>query len=1024
MLFWPVQNQTPPIELKVGRLHFPQPSTLSSYRIMPPSGLFFFLSILLAPMLAAAETKIREDFRTNPAHIPLVNADLTSPFLTLRRIGQGADQLKLSHHPEVQNDPHYVWNGQCKGPVLIGFVLKDRLDLSDPGWHCRLRTKNVGTSRLHLAVQVGALWFVQKEALKNKNDWNIQSLPLTGREWLSLSSKTALPGKDVKAPDLSRISAIGFAAPVTPQGSLSCIRLDWFELTRLKTRPARSGFLEPDAPFLRSALLIPNGRGVNRVRRGVVIPLSGNQWACFDPDLLRWAAFWHAPDDQPPLTYDSMAAISYPNGTAKAKSAPSLQGELLFQTPELPGVGAPEDPRPTLTNQPGTKIGPLPASRGRWLGLQLFGKKTILNYQVGKTLVSEFVSTEPSLRRVLKIDAHPRPLQFNVGPIFQHVHGEGADLSKGHLTLLPSRNPRIIVLGQEPAAPCEFPAPCPADPIDPAPLRVGNPPPEVQGSFTIRPIAIPTGERLIRPTDIAFLSNGTGLVCTLDGDIWEIDGIESKTSTWTRIATGIFEPISLETTPDDRIFVLGRDQVTELIDVNGDSIIDHYRNASDAFQQTLQTRDYATSLAVLPDGSFLIAKGGIHNEKSKSDNELSLHRGTILHLPADGTSSRVLADGLRLPYVGLRNDGTIFASDQQGNYVPSTPLHLIHQNHPFLGHSPTNFQKTRELVEPLLWYPYQTNRSGAAFTTTSQKAFPDLGETFLQISWGGRLFAICTADHGQPFSWQLPIQLDFPSLNGTSHPRSGRLYLTGLGISGYKPTTPILSGIASIEQTAPLPSPVSMDVTGKTVQVVFHRPLAANETVVPASPALRMFNIQRSPQYGSGHFKWDQQPGEQRFQPTGFTISDDRRALTLTFDFLFRSDLLDLSLNLTCGPNLLPLHLFSRPAHLPLPDKESLRKLAELEKKSSPAGPGNSTRGKIHFTNFACAGCHALDSTKLVGPSLKGLASRANEAFIKQAILEPNAVITKGYPAAMPSFSGVLSGQELADLLAYLATLK
>jgi len=96
----------------------------------------------------------------------------------------------------------------------------------------------------------------------------------------------------------------------------------------------------------------------------------------------------------------------------------------------------------------------------------------------------------------------------------------------------------------------------------------------------------------------------------------------------------------------------------------------------------------------------------------------------------------------------------------------------------------------------------------------------------------------------------------------------------------------------------------------------------------------------------------------------------------------------------------------------------------KTEKSVEPPKPGDINLGKLHFTKFACAGCHSLDSTKLVGPSLQGLANRVNQASIKQSILDPNAVLTKGYPAAMPPFAGVLSEQELAYLLAYLSTLQ
>ena len=43
---------------------------------------------------------------------------------------------------------------------------------------------------------------------------------------------------------------------------------------------------------------------------------------------------------------------------------------------------------------------------------------------------------------------------------------------------------------------------------------------------------------------------------------------------------------------------------------------------------------------------------------------------------------------------------------------------------------------------------------------------------------------------------------------------------------------------------------------------------------------------------------------------------------------------------------------------------------------------------------------------------------------MRQSILKPAAVVVEGYEASMPSFAGVLSDQELEDVLAYLGTLK
>ncbi|MGJ8698128.1 MAG: DUF6797 domain-containing protein [Verrucomicrobiaceae bacterium] len=979
--------------------------------------------ILLGAAQLMVQGVIREDFRENVAHIPVVDADLSNEALELKLLGPGSEGVKLSHHPEVKNDPHYLWNGQCAGPVVLAFEFEEVVDLSGEGWGCRLQTKNVGGARLHLALQVGGRWLVQEKSVEEGKDWNVQWLRLGKRKWLALDPETVTFGEQVKGPDLSAVTAVGFAAPVKPKGSKSCIRLDWFELRQgEQVGDARRGeFLEAGAPFLRSALLIKDGETVNRVRRGLLVPLGEDHWGCFDPDLLRWAAFWKAPAGEAPLSYDSMAAVSYPEGKAKAKKVPSLRGEVLFQTDEVPGVG--EDDRAALVNDGQARVGPLGGRH--WLGHELWGRTVVLHYEVDGTVVSELVRRNEggSVERMLRVGGHRGPLRFRVGRFFKTCEGEGARLRDGELMLERADGPRVVVLGSGPLAGGDFPTKVPAVAFDGDVREVRNPGAEVQGVFTVRPVGIPMGERFIRPTDLAFLSDGVGLLTTLDGDVWRIEGIEEETSRWRRVASGIYEPISLEVTPNDRVFVLGRDQVTELIDVNGDSVYDEYRNASDAFQQTLQTRDYATSLEVLPDGSFLVAKGGIHSERATSDNELSGHRGTIVHLSADGREAKVVADGLRLPYVGLRGDGAIFASDQQGNFVPSTPIHVIGEGRPYLGHPPTNFQKATEVTEPLLWYPYQTSRSGAAFATSVAKGFPDLGAAFLQVSWSGRLFAIETPEWGQAFSWQLPLQLGFPSLNGTSHPTSGRLYVTGLGISGYKPTTEGLIGIASIEETSAMPVPESLEVGEGRIEVRFKRPLAADEVVTPGSPALRMFDIERTGKYGSGHFRWDGEPGEHRFQPEEILISEDRRTLTLTFPHLYRSDVTDLFLNVTAAGNVLPLHFFTRPEHLPVAGKGVLRELAALEK-VEPVEAGNAARGKDYFAKYACAGCHSLDETKLVGPSLKGLAMRANEAVMKESILDPNAVITKGYAAAMPSFAGVLTEQELADLLAYLGTLK
>ncbi len=83
--------------------------------------------------------------------------------------------------------------------------------------------------------------------------------------------------------------------------------------------------------------------------------------------------------------------------------------------------------------------------------------------------------------------------------------------------------------------------------------------------------------------------------------------------------------------------------------------------------------------------------------------------------------------------------------------------------------------------------------------------------------------------------------------------------------------------------------------------------------------------------------------------------------------------------------------------------------------------------------NPGCKTCHTLDGTKLVGPSVQGIASRAAtrvqgesaEQYIHTSIVDPNAFVVPDYAqGVMPSFKTVLTDTQLNDLVAYLMTLK
>ena len=46
-----------------------------------------------------------------------------------------------------------------------------------------------------------------------------------------------------------------------------------------------------------------------------------------------------------------------------------------------------------------------------------------------------------------------------------------------------------------------------------------------------------------------------------------------------------------------------------------------------------------------------------------------------------------------------------------------------------------------------------------------------------------------------------------------------------------------------------------------------------------------------------------------------------------------------------------------------------------------------------------------------------------DEDYIRESIIYPNAKIAAGFPAAMPSFKGQLSEEQILDLIAYIKSL-
>jgi len=105
------------------------------------------------------------------------------------------------------------------------------------------------------------------------------------------------------------------------------------------------------------------------------------------------------------------------------------------------------------------------------------------------------------------------------------------------------------------------------------------------------------------------------------------------------------------------------------------------------------------------------------------------------------------------------------------------------------------------------------------------------------------------------------------------------------------------------------------------------------------------------------------------------------------------------------------------------------------ERAKTPEG-----QGQLLTISNGCVGCHTIDGAAKTGPTWKGLFGStvlladgttviADEAFLAESILDPNATIVEGFPSPslMPDFSEdpyFLTEEQVANIVEYIKTLK
>ncbi|MCK0136065.1 c-type cytochrome [Arenibacter sp. S6351L] len=207
---------------------------------------------------------------------------------------------------------------------------------------------------------------------------------------------------------------------------------------------------------------------------------------------------------------------------------------------------------------------------------------------------------------------------------------------------------------------------------------------------------------------LAFLPDGRLLFTTWDteGGVYVLDGFQDGDSTKInkkRIAAGLQEPLGIEVV-DGKIFVVQKHELTQLIDVNNDDIIDEYRAICNTWGVTDDFHEFAFGL-LYDKGYFYVslsmAMRLLATEKQKKD------RGRTLKIAPNGSFERINF-GLRTPNgIGRGVDGELFVTDNQGEWLPANKLIHVKKGeyHGMAWGLLDRLEEPPKMVQPTLWLP-------------------------------------------------------------------------------------------------------------------------------------------------------------------------------------------------------------------------------------------------------------------------------------------------------------------------------
>ena len=223
---------------------------------------------------------------------------------------------------------------------------------------------------------------------------------------------------------------------------------------------------------------------------------------------------------------------------------------------------------------------------------------------------------------------------------------------------------------------------------------------------------------------IDFDPAGRLVACFRRGGLYRRD---PETGRWSRFATGLQVPLGIVAGKPGEYFVAQQSELTRIVDTDGDERADLYQTLSDQWGMSGNYHEYAYGLARDGEGNFYIGLGlasGSSRHRFSGRGETTA-RSLFADDPKPGTVARLMhnspasyrgwvikitpagefvpvASGFRQPNgLGFNREGALFATDNQGGWIGTSPLYHVTPGS-FYGHpSSLNWHPDFEGINPV-----------------------------------------------------------------------------------------------------------------------------------------------------------------------------------------------------------------------------------------------------------------------------------------------------------------------------------